>query len=341
MSTIMKNYDGLYYVVIAKSFYRPSLISPLFSFSLPAIYYAAHFPLYPLLIKIVGTVTGYPWAMLSLSALFSMTAALVFFQFMKKFGLSKNLLWMTILFMFLPARWLVVRSVGSSEPLFITLLILSFYFFKDKKYWHAGIFGALAQLTKPPAVLLFVAYVLIIFWENHPKLRKLTWPGNSLKTILPLLIMPLSLILLFLYYRFAYGDFLAYFHSGDNIHIFWPPFQIFNHSARWVGGFWLEDIIYIYIIGALGIVYLLKQKQTDMAIYTGLFFLSTLFISHRDLSRYSLPIVPFLLIAFEPLLVKKEFKIIFGLIIIPIFLYSINFISQNTMPLADWAPFLK
>jgi hypothetical protein len=50
--------------------------------------------------------------------------------------------------------------------------------------------------------------------------------------------------------------------------------------------------------------------------------------------------MPFLLIAFEPFLVKKEFKIAFLVILLPIFLYAINFIAGNTLAIADWTPFL-
>ena len=335
MATIMKNFDGLYYVVIAKSFYRPEVTSGLFSFPLPAIYYAAHFPFYPILIRFFAPLLGYLWSMLSVNLVASILAAVIFYLFVKEFKYSKSPFWLTIIFLFLPARWFIVRSVGSPEPLFILLLITSFYFFKKKNYWLAGIFGALAQLTKPPGILLFVAYAIYLIWENRPlNIIKL------IKKAYPLLLIPLTLFCLFTYYRFTYHDFWAYFHSGDNIHLFWPPFQIFNASARWVGTYWLEEIIYVFLLGILGVVYLFKQKRFDVGIFAAVFFFTTLFVAHRDVSRYSLPLVPFLLIAFEPFLVKKEFKIAFAVILLPIFLYTINFIAGNTLPIADWAPFL-
>ncbi len=343
MATIMKNFDGLYYVVIAKSFYHPEIINNLFSFPLPAIYYTAHFPLYPLLIKLFSPIFGYLWSMLSITLISSTLAAVVFYLFVKEFKYSKSVLWLTFVFLLFPARWLVVRSVGSPEPLFILLILTSFFFFKKKNYWLAGIFGALTQLTKPPGILLFLGYTAFLLVENWPELRKraMTTLVNLFKKAYPLLLIPLALLCLFTYYRFAYGDFWAYFHSGINVHpIFWPPFQVFNISARWVGTFWLEEIIYVFLLGILGVVYLFKQKRLDLGIFTAVFFLSTLFVAHRDISRYSLPLVPFLLIAFEPFLIKKEFKIAFAVILLPIFLYAINFLAGNTLPLADWAPFL-
>src|SRR5258708_20066941 len=47
METIYKNYDALEYIVIAKSFYLPYLITPL-SPSLSPSFFASHFPFYPL-----------------------------------------------------------------------------------------------------------------------------------------------------------------------------------------------------------------------------------------------------------------------------------------------------
>jgi len=343
MATIMKNFDGLYYAVIAKSFYRPEIIEQLFSFPLPAIYYAAHFPLYPLLIRLFSPVFGYLWSMLSVALISSVLAAVVFYLFVKEFKYSKSALWLTFVFLLFPARWLVVRSIGSPEPLFILLILVSFYFFKKKNYWLAGIFGALTQLTKPPGILLFLGYIAFLLVKNWPELKKRTMITlvNLFKKAYPLLLIPLALLGLFAYYRFAYGDFWAYFHAGINVHpIFWPPFQVFNASARWVGTFWLEEIIYIFLLGVLGVIYLFKQKRYDLAVFTAIFFAATFFVAHRDISRYSLPLVPFLLIAFEPLLVKKEFKIALVIILLPIFLYSINFIAGNTLSIADWSSFL-
>ncbi len=335
MATIMKNFDGLYYVVIARSLYRPEIIEQLFSFPLSPSYYAAHFPLYPLLIRLFSPVFGYLWSMISVSLISSVLAAIVFYLFVKEFKYSKSALWLTLVFLLFPARWLVVRSVGSPEPLFILLILASFYFFKKKNYWGAGAFGALAQLTKPPGILLFCGYAIFLLIANWPNLKKLV------KQAYPLLLIPLALVALFAYYRFAYGDFWAYFHSGTNVlPILWPPFQVFNVSGHWVGTFWLEEIIYIFLLGALGVISLFKQKRLDLAIFTAIFFLATFFIAHRDISRYSLPMIPFLLIAFEPILAKKEFKIALVIILLPIFLFAINFIANNIIPLANWAPFL-
>lgn len=336
MATIMKNYDGLYYLAIAKNLFQPLAVNQFFPFNLSPAYYAAHFPLYPIFINIFAPLFGFLRAIIAVPLLASIGAAVVFYLFLKEQQYTRSPLWLTIVFLFFPARWLVVRSIGSPEPLFILFLLLSFYFFKKQNYWLAGIFGAAFQATKSPGILLFAAYLLYLFWSFWKDRRH---PEG--KIILPLTLIPLSLIAVFTYYGFVYRDFFAYFHSGDNIHIFWPPFTVFNQAAYWVGTFWLEDIVFLYLIGALGVIYLFRRKLFDIGFFAAIFYLSILFVSHRDISRYSLPAWPFFLIAFEPLLIRKEFKIAFGLTLLPIFLYSINFIVGNTLPVADWTYFVK
>lgn len=323
MATIVSNYDGPLYMVVAKTFYNSGLISSNFQFPLPTEYYMAHFPLFPALISIFGSLVNFPYAMLFVTIVTSYLAIYFFHK------LTNNI-FLTFLFAILPARWLIVRSIGSPEPLFIAGILASIYYFKNEKYWPAGIWGMIAGLTKSPAILLFVSYLVYLIWQKK----------HDYKKYMPLLLIPLSLFLVFVFYYFRTGDFFAYFNSGDNIHLLFPPFQIFNGSASWVGTFWLEEILFIYALGAGTFLKLVKDKEYLFASFVGVFFLLTLFISHRDLLRYSLPIMPFVILAFKDLLITKEAKYIIGLLIIPIYLYSLSFISQNVMPISNWAPFL-
>lgn len=350
MLTVFANYDGPNYIIIAKTLYNKELIRWAYSLPTPLEYYPAHFPGYPLLIKILDLFMPGTWAMLISTLTTTILAVSFFYLLVKKFKLSKAPLWLSIVFLFLPARWLVVRSVGSPEPLFIFALLASFYFFKSaltpvsqnliskKKiitvdFLLAGIFGALAQITKTPGILLFMAYGiwLMVLAVKKKKVYFQAWP---------LLLMPLSALGVFIFYYLQTGNFLAYFQSGDNFHLVFPPFQAFATGRNWLGDFWLEDMVFTYLFGALTIVMLFKKKLYDLATFATIFFIATLFVAHRDLSRYSLPLMPFALIAFAPFLEKKEFKIVFLIILPAIYFYTLNFILHNTAPIADWSPYL-
>ncbi len=335
MATIVSNFDGPLYIAASKTLYNPELIGKNYQFPLTNEYYSAHFPLFPLLIRSFSTFLGSPYAMLFITLISTIIALYYFYKHAREFLSSNNALWLTFVFSIFPARWLIVRSIGSPEPLFIAMILASTYYFSKKNYLLAGLAGMIAQMTKSPAILLFITYGLYIITPQLKNLKEL-----NIKKYLPLLLMPLGVILVFTLYKITYGDFWVYFKSGDNMHLFFPPFQIFNYSAPWVGTFWLEEVIFIYLVGVLGIYNLYKEKLYLYFYFAITFFTPLLFVAHRDLMRYSLPLVPFLLLGYKDFLIKKEFKIALFVIIIPIYLYSLAFISQNTMPISNWAPFL-
>ncbi|MFA6184518.1 MAG: hypothetical protein WC682_05500 [Parcubacteria group bacterium] len=335
MATVVSNFDGPLYIIAEKTLYNPELIGLNYQFPLSNEYYSAHFPMFPMLIKSFSPIFGSPYSMLFVTLSGSLLALYFFYKHARRFLNNNDSLWLTFVFAIFPARWLIVRSVGSPEPFFIASILASTYFFGKKKYLLSGIWGMLAQITKSPAILLFIAYVLQILVTNIKNLKNI-----DVKKYLPLLLIPLGVILVFSFYKITYGDFWVYFKSGDNMHLFFPPFQIFNYSADWVGTFWLEEVIFIYLIGILGIYKLYQEKLITYFYFSLVFFIPLLFVAHRDLMRYSLPLVPFLLLGYRESLLKKEIKFAIIILIIPIYLYSLAFISQNAMPISNWAPFL-
>lgn len=332
MDRVFANYDGPNYVVIAKCWYDKECIGKNFSLPLPLEYYPAHFPGYPFLISLFDQFLPGWWAMLIVNCLGTLVMIAVFYQLLKDLKLSSPF-WLALILLFLPARMLVLRSVGAPESWFIALLLLSILAFRKQNYLLAGITLALAQTIKTPAILLFAAFGLQILLTERFQIKK--WLKKW-----PLIFGPLIVLPIFLFFQHQTGDFWAYFHSGDNFHLVFPPFQTFISSRSWLGDFWLEDIIYIYLIGGLAILYLFKKYSKDIvAIFPLIFYLATLFVAHRDISRYSAPLYPFWIIAFADFLKKKEFKAVFLLLLPAIYLYAVNFITYNTAPIADWTPY--
>lgn len=342
-SSIYRNFDGLEYVVIAKTLYNPDLIAKIPQ-PLPAIYYGSHFPGYALLILIFSPLMGFLKSMLFVSILFTILAAMAFYFLLKDFSFTSQPLWLSLLFLILPARWLVVHSVGSSEPIFIFFIITSIYFFlkfeqtnTNKFIWLSALFGSLAQITRPPGVLLLISYAAYILWKIfHNKEGSFFKKYISAKLIyFPLVLMLLSLVGIFYWFSVSYGDFWAYFRTGDNIHLTLPPFQVFNKDQFWVGDIWLEDIVYTYILSFLGGLLLIKRKLYPLAFFVLVYSLASISIAHRDISRYLVPISPFILIAFEKVITTKEFKIVLAILALGIYLYAQNFILNNIAPIPD------
>ncbi len=338
--TIYRNFDGIEYILIAKSLYHPLVLSQLPQ-PMPASYFASHFPGFALAILTFAPLLGFLRSMLFVSTLFTMLSAWAFYFLVKDFKLTEQPLYLSFLFLILPARWLIVHSVGSSEPMFIFFVISALYFFmkyeqqqKIKTLIISSVLAGLALFTRPPGALLLISLALYIHW-NAGRQIKLTGIKNYLTNHLryaPLLLSGLFLGAIFYWYNYALEDFWAYFHSGDNIHLTFPPFQVFNKSQYWVGDIWLEDIVYVLGLGFLAGITLWKKKLYPLAFYVLVYFTASSFIAHRDISRYTLPAFPFVLIAFEKVLVSKEFKIVLAIIGLGIYLYAQNYILQNTAP---------
>src|SRR3989344_4254484 len=127
-NTIYRNYDGIEYIVIAKSWYDPQIISKLPN-TLSPNYYASHFAGYSILIAILAIIFGYLKSMLLVTLLSTIASIWAFYFLVKDFKLTDKPLLLSLIFIIIPARWVIVHSVGSSEPTFIFFTILSIYYF--------------------------------------------------------------------------------------------------------------------------------------------------------------------------------------------------------------------
>jgi Gpi18-like mannosyltransferase len=332
MKAIYQNFDGPFYIVVAKAWYNKDFIRNNFSFALPLEYYPAHFPLYPALIDLITIFRiNHLQAMVVVNLLVSVAGVAALYKIAEKLK-WEHPFWIAFTWLFWWPRMLAVRSIGSPETLFVLTIISSLYFFEKKKYWLSGICGSLAMLTKSPGILLLLAYGIWLL-VNYIKTKKLEFK------IWPVLLIGLTALGLFSFFYLKTGDFMAYFHTGDNIHLQLLPFKVFDSSQTWVGSIWLEDIIWVYLIGGIG-VYRALKKNLIWGIFGAVFYATILFVSHRDISRYSLPIVPVVLMGLSEIFAKKEIRWFLVLAIIPIFFYTLNFVMGNTLSIADWGPFL-
>jgi len=337
LETVFANYDGPNYMVIAKCGYNKNCIGPNFSLPQSLEYYPAHLPAYPFLIRFFNYFTTSPKAMLVSTLLGSIFLSIITFEFFKLFLKEKKAFWLSILFLFFPARFFVLRQVGAPETWFLATTIASIYFFKKDKFVLAAVFAAIAQAFKSPGILLFVAYGVI-------SLHEFIKTKNSkiiIKKYFAFLLVPLVIFFIFTLYKSETGDFFAYFHSGDNFHLNTLPYLAFISTKSWLNTIWIEDIIYIFLLSIYGVYLLIKRYKFDIiAIYPLIFTAATLLVAHRDIGRYIAPVYPFLLLAYKKPLNKKSLKIVFLLMLPAIILYAINFVAGNTAPIADWTPYL-
>lgn len=342
LKTIIANYDGMNFLVVARSWYDPEIIRTEYSQLVGERgerYFAAHYPVYAVVIWFFDLFTTGDNAIL-LSIIFSniLLSTLLYYFFTNFLKNQKLALALSLLSLFWPARMLSVRSVGSNEPIFIALILSSLVAYSKNMHWRASVLGSLGVLTRSPGILLFASYFLTIAMSKMSL-------KDKVKSITPYLLMPVSLLLLWGYFGIAYGDPLAYFKVGGNINLSIPPFLAFGSNMDWVSGSWLEDIVFTYAYYLLGILLLWdkthEKAELSVVVNFGLIYmLATWFIVHRDIARYSLPLVPIALLGIGYKITWSKKWLLMLILLIPIYLAGWKFVASNMAPIADWTPFL-
>jgi hypothetical protein len=132
----------------------------------------AFFPLFPWLVRALQPVCGtYLAAALALSTILSLVLAVLLRRLAD--GEQPGLGLPTVWFLFIcPTAYFL--HVGYTESLFLTLALGAFLFARDRRWWAAGILGALAGLTRINALVLLPALVCEA-WAGYRKDRRWNW----------------------------------------------------------------------------------------------------------------------------------------------------------------------
>ena len=331
MDNIYRYWDGPLYLVVAKTFYNVSSPEITAFADLAPGYYAAHFPGYPATIRLFAFVFGYANGMIAATIAATSLSLWVLHLLLKDMGLGEKTLWLGLVFVFLPPRWLIYHSVGAAEPLFILEMLAFILFFRRQQYWLAGFAGAAAVLTRSPGILLLGVYLLLIAWEYYRAAPRPLWLSVVRRQVLPMAPFALAPLLLFGLFQMQYGDFFAYFHSGDNIHLTGAPFASIWPSV--LGYNWSEATLWFYFLNAVGILLLWRAGHRDLALFAAALYVPLIFVAHHDLVRYMLPIFPLsLLIGYHRLIGAPEFKLAMVLIVPAIYIYTWSGVQTNLAP---------
>lgn len=336
--TILSHFDGPLYIIPAKTAYNPALIQEITRDPVMPqnpLYYAAHLPLYPFFIWVASSLGfGFTKAMLLVTVLSTVFLAWLFYTMLIRLKITNHPILLTASILFVP-RFLVLHTVGSPEPLFMLFIIASLYFFEQKKYALSGIAGALAVSTKLPGILLFPAYMFTLI-ESH-----LVFKRRIHKSVLFLLLIPVALVAVFALYHVQYGNFFAYFNTGATVPMPYP-LSVFSTSAQWVGTAWLEDVWFYFMLYVVTIISFWRSSHRSFFYFCLVFLGGTLFVQHRDIARYSIPLLPFAFITFQHVLTntQKGWHIARVVAVIVAYAYAWNFMASNVMPITEWSPFL-
>ncbi|MCL4494586.1 MAG: hypothetical protein M1294_07180 [Firmicutes bacterium] len=186
---LWSHWDGLWYLSIAN---RGYLNHPTAT---------AFFPLYPWLIRLFGggVISG---VFLSLLC-FGLTLWFLFHLTRLEFG--SGVAWDAVLVLaFFPTAF--YANAVYSEPLFMALAIGALYFARTRQYMVAGPMAMAATLASMYGILLSVPLLLLIWRQEHHRLRPLLnvlWP-------------PLGLAVYMTFLLIRFGDPLVFEHAQSN-----------------------------------------------------------------------------------------------------------------------------
>lgn len=297
LTVVFRHWDGPFYMYIARTMYQIPADHPFPP--LPPGYFASHFPMYPLLIRILTLITAgsYPWAMFLATVISSCTAATLFYKLLKEGQWVQSPVWTAVLFSVFPARWVLCHTIGASEGLFLCFVFATFLSLMRQKTGYVLFWILLASLTRITGILLVPAiacyYIFNRDWRN-------------------LRLLPLSLLGiagLFTFYYFTFGSFLVYFNWNlDKLGMFRPtPFAIFTLYASNVNAHSTEFYALLYILHLLGTLALWKRKE--LFFYCCIYYGFNLFLYDWDLSRFFIPLAPFtLLVAMDSLMTPGHMR---------------------------------
>ena len=183
------NFDGEHFLSIAQFGYQQ--------------YQQAFFPLYPKLISLgmaifgnsirMGAIIGF-----TISSFCFLTGLILFYKLLKLDYSPRFSLGVIALLLLYPASFYF--NAVYTESLFLMTITGSFYFFRTKKYFWAGVFGLLASTTRVFGVLLLLSFLIEAYLYKIP-LKKIYW----------IALIPAGLLGYMIYLYNTVGDPLAFY----------------------------------------------------------------------------------------------------------------------------------
>jgi len=226
----------------------------------------AFFPLFPLVLRLVGQVTQdvVLWGA-ALCNLFFFVALVLLYKLTLAFGYDESVARRTIFYLAIfPASYFF--SAPFTESLFVLLTVASFYAARREHWWAAGVIGLLASATRLTGVFLLPS-LAILSWQMYRSLQ--------VKKILGLLLIPFGLFSYMFYSWWLSGDALAFKHAAQ----FWqrrPSIFFLNTLIRYlIHPYQIAESWNFHLLNAAAAllcfvcVYLLvRRREWALALYT-------------------------------------------------------------------------
>lgn len=193
-------WDTIWYLDIAENGYN---------YNEDTLSSVSFFPLYPLLIRILMIVTPNP---LIAGLLISISCFLLSLIMLYRLTLLETKsheisLRATFMLAFFPTA--IFLFTAYTESLFLLLSLIVVYEARSKRYWSAGIIGAVASAVRIPGILLLA--IVFIEWLQDWKNNEVSW-----REFIPIMLMPSGLAIFLGYLAVQFGNPFIFIQSTSN-----------------------------------------------------------------------------------------------------------------------------
>lgn len=322
-------YDGPFYTYAAKTmynipkdwlFYQTNNMNPK--------YMACHFPGYPLVIKLCSILClgSYSFGSLLAISLTSFLSTFVFRRLLVVYELVSDPDYTSLISVFVPIRFMVYKTVGASEPLYMTYVFLSLIFFKTKHLFFL-VLSLLGATTTRIEGLSIVGTIGLSYLLKFDILRAAVTGVGALGTFGVLYM-----------HKIKFGTPYAYFehNQGKRQQLLGIPFMNYVEYPRYD-----EMLLLIYQKLLLHVPMVagmcsLWKKSLPLAIFIFVYFIFTGAVNHPDIFRYGSPAyMPALLIGFDVVWnnpkIKNNIKPILSVYAVFAIFYIFGQINTNIM----------
>lgn len=310
------NFDGVHYLGIAQSGYDRQFTQ-------------AFFPLYPLIIKAFSVfVSGnYVLAGIIVSSSFFFLSALLFDQLMIDYDLNAKVRkWSIWFYLIYPMSFFLFCLYN--ESLFLSLVFLTFIFYRRQKYLPAGLTGLLASATRLTGVILF--FVLLGDLARKKKFQRKQ---------LFLILIPVGLLSYMFFLVLRFGDPLFFLHAqgafgaSRSFGLLLPLATIFRYLKIFISvsaghyEFWVAVWEFAFFLSSAFLLikyYFSTEKKWPFSFFAGLCFLTPLFTGTlSSFPRYSLTFFPVYLVLGEIGIKPLKYAVSIIFILLNLFFFSL------------------
>ncbi len=319
MIEVYRFWDGPNYLTVARTAYAIRPDNPLLQYVYNPRFFASYLPFYPLCVRALAFV-GYERALLLVSILAATAAALLFYRLARDVWKLPSPAFLSLVFLFLPPRWLLYRSTGATESLYLAATLGSILFFERAQVGRASAAAALAALTRISGLMIAPAYGVLLLARR--RYRSIAW----------LLLIPAGIAAYFFFCAVRFGDFFAYFTPhGEKLARFLPfgflPVLFEKGLYHQV-----EFHILLALVYAIGISRL--RPFPVILSYCIFEFALHVCLSTEDWSRYFLSMAPFaLVVGYRDLIDTRAFRWMF-----PVFAALSVYYAWGVIPLNGCRP---